>query len=131
MAAIVSGNYRNLVAAEDAQVEFAHKKPYGGLRLYGVACAIERRSESRNAEQAGHNAHHTAAHTGLGGDSGGIQPVAGVLVEAHRGHHGGYLCRYDGIEHLLRRNGIQPLVGDGAPITASCAEVMPSEHWRV
>ena len=35
MAAIVSGNYRNLVAAEDSQVEFAHKKPYGCLRLYG------------------------------------------------------------------------------------------------
>lgn len=77
------------VAVEDTEAEFLHDGFHGCLGFDGVAGFIQRRSKGGYTEYTGEHTEHTAAYTTLGRDTGGVEPVAGVLIETYGGYHGG------------------------------------------
>ena len=85
----------------------------GGLGLHGVAGVIQRRGEGAHAEDAGHDADDGAAHAGFRRQARFVEPVAGVLVEAHGGHERDNLRRKCRVEHALLRQRVHAVIGDG------------------
>lgn len=97
--------------------ENVQAQPYGDvferfLRAYRVAGGVERRCEGRQPHQPRDDGHDAAADSRFGRKPRVEKPVAGVLVEAHGGHHRRDVRREVGMEHLLPCHGIGAAVGD-------------------
>ena len=96
---------------------FVHDIFNGKLCLYRVSRLIQRRCESCDTHNSGHHSQYSATYTCFSGNTGGVKPIACVLVETYSSYQRSYFRSKFFIEYLFLGVRIEAVIGD-----CSCAD---------
>ena len=76
--------------------QFFREEPRGKLAFDAIARVVQRGSERAKTPFPWRDSHHSATYSALAGQSGFVEPIAGILVKSGSYHYGQYVLAVDG-----------------------------------